>query len=361
MSEKKELIAAIRQEIDATGGAIPFARFMTLALYHPQWGYYSDAEATSIPTGTKPGADFFTNVSVGPLFGELIGRRLLQAWEEMEKPAPFAVTEAGAMDGQLAVDVLLWAQKERPDFFAVTHYTFCEPIERNKTWQQKKIAEAGLTAKARWVSTLEGATISALISNELFDSFAVHRIVFRHGTWLESHVTWEEDQFVFVDKPISSSELAEEIKRRSIPEVEGYTTEINLAAARWLEVVISTMKRGIILTVDYGFPREIYYAPERPQGTLQAYRAHQRNEDLLAAVGQQDITAHVDFTTLIEAGEANGLRTVEFIDQYHFVLAMMARAEAVGRVYTPQEIRAIKTLMHPEMLGTRFQYLVQEK
>lgn len=357
---RKNLIAAIRAELEQAGGSLSFERFMELALYHPGEGYY--AAAASIPTGRA--GDFFTNVSVGALYGEFIGWRLLQEWEAMGRPERFTLAEQGAMDAQCAVDLMEWARASRPDFFAALEYLCVEPFAPNRDRQRAKLAGSGLEVKARWVGdwgelgeeTIEGA----VFSNELVDSFPVRRVVCRGGRWFEMRVAWREEQFVFVEVA-ASDDLAAEIERLAIPPLEGYIAEINGRAADWMRTVAGRLRRGLVLTVDYGFPREILYAPERPQGTLQGYRAHQRSDDPLQAVGQQDLTTHIDFTTLMETGEACGLQTVSCIDQHHFMMERVAQAEAAGRTYSPKEIRQLQTLLHPEMLGTRFRYLVQRR
>ncbi len=333
---------------------------MELALYHPRQGYY--AAASALPTGRA--GDFFTNVSVGALYGEMIGRRLWKTWiEDLARTEKFTLIEQGAMDAQFAVDLLSWARVVKPDFFAAIDYGILEPFAPNRERQRTQLAEAGLETKVRWASDWselpEKSIIGAVFSNELIDSFPVRQVVHRAGQWRERFVTWAEERFAFVEEA-ASSELTAEIARLEIPPLEGYLAEINLRAAEWMRIVAARLERGIVLTVDYGFPRELLYAPERAQGTLQGYRAHQRSDDPLSAVGQQDLTTHIDFTMLIETGEACGLQTVQFVDQHHFLMERVAEAEAERRQYTPKEIRQLQTLLHPEMLGTRFRYLMQK-
>ncbi len=365
--EKPELIALIRREMDLHGGRIPFERFMELALYHPGHGYY--AAASTLPTGRQ--GDFFTNVSVGALYGEFIGRKMVQIWESLGKPERFTLAEQGAMDGQFAFDLLSWAQVSRADFFAAMDYLLVDPFEANRQRQQEKLGGFG-AERVRWIgdwAELESNSIvGAIFSNELIDSFPVHRIVRRNGSWMESFVEWQGDEsdvgsgrFAFVDSLIASEALKNEIARLPLPDVEGYVTEVNLRAREWMRMVASRLQRGILFTVDYGFPSELYYRRERNEGTLQCYRAHRSHNDPLRSAGVQDISAHVDFTALMETGEASGLRTVQFIDQHHFLVEMITAGEATGRQYSPKEIRMLKTLLHPEMLGSRFQYLIQER
>ncbi len=361
---KPELVAAICAEINAGGGEISFERFMALALYHPQYGYY--AAAKELPTGRT--GDFFTNVSVGPLYGEFVGRKMAAVWEELGKPERFTLAEQGAMDGQLAADIFSWAKRERVDFFSVLDYRLVDPFPENRSKQKAKLSELGVDRVswlADWNEMGEYSLVGAIFSNELVDSFPVHRIVRQSGQWLESFVTLREKDeagktpWQFVNRPIAGETLRGEVARLPLPEIEGYTTEVNLRARAWMRAAASRLKRGVMLTVDYGFPSEVYYRRERMEGTLQCYRAHRSNNDPLRAVGAQDMTAHVNFSALIEEGEAAGLRTLQFIDQYHFILDMITAGEAVGRQYSPKEVRMLKTLMHPEMMGTRFRYLIQ--
>lgn len=362
-----DLSEIIRGQIAAGSGRISFEQFMDMALYYPDHGYY-----VSMPRIPGRRGDFFTNVSVGALYGELMARQMAQIWEIMGRPQQFAIVEQGAMDGQLAADVMGWAKKSRPDFFEAIDYRIVEPFWDNRLRQTAKLESTGFTSRTHWVgdwSECEENSISGVVfSNELLDSFPVRRIAYRAGQWMESFVTWSENvgdigagRFVFIEESIIDAALKERIARLPLPPLEGYTTEINMRAGAWVHTVASRLRRGVVLTVDYGFPRELYYAPERSEGTLQCYRAHQSGNDPLAQPGEQDITAHVDFTTLIEAGERCGWRTLAFTDQHHFIAGLIANNEATGRSYSPSELRQLKTLLHPEMLGTRFRVLAQAR
>ena len=213
----------------------------------------------------------------------------------------------------------------------------------------------GVTARqVEWVRELEGIRVEAGVhlSNELPDAFPVHLVKWTGAEWIERVVVERDARFVFVDGPPPSGALGTACARIPGPLPEGYTTEVNLAAAKWIGEVAAVMKRGFVLAVDYGLPRLEYYAPERTEGTLSAYANHQRERDPLARPGEIDLTAHVEFGSLIEAATAAGLRLEGFTDQHHFMVGVGVAHFADGA--NPTERRAFQTLMHPQFMGTSF-------
>jgi SAM-dependent MidA family methyltransferase len=360
-----ELHTLIRDEIVRLG-SMRFDRFMELALYHPTHGYYR-RERERPRTGRQ--GDFFTSVSVGPLFGRLLGRQFLEMWERLGKPEAFRIIEQGAEDAQLACDILSWWRDAAPDFFAAMRYVVIEEAATAQGRQEKRLEAQGLTGKADWLRSVgalaEKNPVGVFFSNELADAFPVRRVICRNGTWRELQVTLGEGEaFAWTERPIEDRELAGEIAALPLPVVEGYTTEIHLQARDWMEEVARAMKRGYVLTVDYGFPASAYYAPFRANGTLTAYREHRRMEEVLAEPGGCDLTAHVDFTGLVRAGERNGLRPLGLLDQQHFLMGV-AENELSGAEDTSagiaDQLRAWHTLTHPQYLGGRFQVLLQAK
>ena len=359
----RELSALIRAEI-ARSGSIPFERFMDLALYHPKFGYYRRPREK--PRTGRAG-DFFTSVSVGPLFCRLLARQFLEMWQKLAKPTPFWIIEQGGEDAQLACDILEWCRSTAPEFFAAIRYALIEPDPANQLFQQKKFESSRLTDRPTWFQNLEDVSSSnptgVFFSNELIDAFPVPLVTHRHGTWLERHVTLDPaNNFIWTEQPITNPQLTSAV--RDLPALEGYTTEINLRSRAWINQAAQVLHRGYLLTIDYGFSASIYYAPFRLQGTLTAYRDHRRSDDLLRDPGLQDLTAHVDFTALARAGEAAGLTTLGFLDQQHLLMGI-AHGELSGAPDHPtgisQNLRAWQTLIHPEHLGTRFQALLQAK
>lgn len=358
-----ELEHIIRAEIHSKG-PMRFDRFMAAALYHSEFGYYAQI---GIRPQTGRSGDFFTSVSVGPLFGNLLARQFFQMWQLLGKPDPFWVVEQGAHDGQLACDVLSWCRTEAPDFFAAIRYGIVELSESARVVQQKLVEKTEVVRNVAWFENVKSAgeqTVGIFFSNELVDAFPVRVVTFSSDQWQEKAVIVENDVLSWTMKPIDDRELAEVVGTLSLPPLEGYTTEINLEARRWMKEMASTMRRGYVLTIDYGFPASVYYAPFRAGGTLTAYLDHRRSDEILIDPGSRDITAHVDFTALAQVGETAGLKTIGFIDQQRFLMGI-AKAELAGepgpRVHLQESLRAWNTLTHPEYLGTRFQALLQAK
>jgi SAM-dependent MidA family methyltransferase len=356
----------IRAEICAAG-PMRFDRFMEMALYHPGFGYYAKSGGPS-PIGRS--GDFFTSVSVGPLFGRLLARQFFQMWRVLSNPNPFWIIEQGAHDGQLACDILEWCRaqsSEWPEFFDAIRYAIVQPSGAASIHQQCA-PEPGLVSYMTWFENLAALAAEqpagVFFSNELVDAFPVRSITYRSGKWLEQHVDIDAEALRWIDRPIEDAELAGAIGALSLPAIEGYTTEINLRARSWIGEVGRALNRGYVLTIDYGYPAPVYYAPFRSHGTLTAYVKHHGIDDVLAEPGMRDITAHIDFTALAQAGEKTGLTTLGFLDQQRFLMGV-AHVELSGAggplVKIQENLGAWNTLTHPEHLGADFFALLQAK
>jgi SAM-dependent MidA family methyltransferase len=338
----------IQAVVEARGG-VSFRDFMDLALYDPDHGYYGAGRAQLGRQG-----DFFTNVSVGAVFGQLMARQFAEMWERLGRPGGFAIVEQGANDGTFAADVLGWCRGEAGDFFEALRYEIVEGLEVLQGRQKERLRD--FRAKVAWRAGVEELPrfTGVHFSNELVDAFPVHRVRYRDREWRELWVSpelaWEERS--------APEELLDAV--RDVPRIEGYTTEVNLEATRWARAVASTVERGWVVTIDYGFPRERYYAPERREGTLECYAGHAKGLDPLAKPGFRDLTAHVEFTSLARGFLEAGMELAGFTDQHHFLTGLAAQAFA-GRAPTAQEARGMKTLLHPEMLGRVFQVLATER
>jgi SAM-dependent MidA family methyltransferase len=338
-------------------GPVTFEWFMTQALYHPELGYYSSGRCTIGRRG-----DYFTNVSVGPLFGRLLAAQFAEMWESLGRPEDFVIVEQGAHHGDFARDVLGAVREGAPDFFATLRYWIVEPFPILRGRQRETVRE--FSDKLTWIESLDELEpfCGVHFSNELLDAMPVHlisRAPSENQDWEERRVVESGDGFDFVTAPITDAELRRHLETLPHHSNGRYETEVNLAALRWIEGLAPKLTRGYVLAVDYGHSRENYYAPERSSGTLQSYAHHQVNPSPLAEIGQADITAHVDWTSLAERAEAHGLTVAGFTDQHHFatgvVTALMpeqfeGNADARTR-------RALQTLLHPEFLGTIFQFL----
>jgi len=308
---------------------IPFADYMDLVLYEPQQGYY----ATNV---AKIGAagDFFTSPHLGCDFGELLAEQFVEMWQVMGQPIPFTLVEMGAGQGLVAVDLLRYVQLQYPDFFAALEYVIVEKATALIYEQQQRLREFVEWRHLRW-STLEeiepDSIVGCCFSNELVDAFPVHRVAIANGQLQEVYVRIQEHpdsvSFTEVIAAPSTPRLAAyfdlvEVDLPSNAYPEGYTSEVNLAALDWIDAIATRLKRGYLLTIDYGYSATQYYSPARSQGTLQCHYRHTTNVDPYSHVGQQDLTAHVDFTALERQGVLSGLEKVGFTQQGLFLMAL---------------------------------------
>jgi SAM-dependent MidA family methyltransferase len=346
--EGKPLADSIRATIRERGPAT-FRWFMEQALYHPAHGFYSSGRCM-----IGRGGDYFTNVSVGSLFGRLMARQFCEMWERLGRPNGFAIVEQGAHDGAFANDVLEAARAAMPEFFSALSYRIIEPFPILRQRQKTKLES--FRSKIEWCDSLDEleAFIGVHFSNELIDAMPVHLVKSSNNEWSEKYVTIAGNAFEFAAGPISTAQLCEHLEK--LPAVPAnYETEINLAALDWIEQLSPKIERGFVLAVDYGFPREEYFSPERTDGTLRSLAQHRVISSPLTDVGNIDITAHVDWTSVTKRGEQCGMSLEGFTDQHHFVAALVA-------AYFPNDLptedrRALQTLLHPGLLGRTFQFL----
>lgn len=368
------IISKLRTEIEQKR-AIPFARFMELALYAAGEGYYERLQQIGAQ------GDFYTSVSAGPLFGELLAFQFASWFSEnsnARSPIPepgaaqFQIIEAGAHDGQLASDILNWFRAYAPELFSKLEYWIIEPSHLRQTWQTERLKEFQNPRWARDFSELSGKKETAyriIVSNELLDAMPTHRIGWdaTAKSWFEWGVAWSGGDFIW--KRLAENQRSEICFPAIVPELldvlfDRFSTEICPAATRWWTNASNLLSRGKIIAVDYGLRAEEFFAPERGKGTLRAFYRQHANSDLLARPGEQDLTAHVNFTNLIVAGEMAGLKTDAFISQARFLTEVASRTWSVPEKFGEWDTRRRKnfqTLTHPEHLGRPFRVLVQSK
>jgi SAM-dependent MidA family methyltransferase len=354
--DNSALVELIRDEIGRRG-PVSFAWFMEQALYHPQHGYYASGRAAIGRRG-----DYFTNISVGPLFGRLLAAQFGQMWERLDNIDHFVIVEQGAYHGDFARDVLVAIRKTSPVFFSTLQYRIVEPFPLLQDRQSQALAE--FADKISWqksIGDLEPFS-GVHFSNELLDSMPVHLIAHDgQRKWQEKFVAQSDDEFVFVKGPLSVEALHDQVKRVSPIKTENYETEVNLAALNWIENLSPKLKRGFILAVDYGLARDRFYVPERTSGTLLCFSKHGRISSPLKSVGEIDITAHVDWTSLAERAETCGATIAGFTDQHHFITGIISELLNDEFSGDAKAKRALQTLLHPEMLGRVFQVLALAK
>jgi SAM-dependent MidA family methyltransferase len=355
-SGNADLIALIRAEIDQTG-PISFARFMEHALYHPENGFYASGRARLGREG-----DFFTSVSVGSAFGQLLARQFFEVWQKLGQPKDFFIVEQGAHHGEFAGDVLECIAAEEKEFFEAVTYRIVEP---SAVLRDRQKALAQFTAKMEWFSSLEAlpAFQGVFFANELLDAFPV-RLVSRRPeapgaqtwSWLERRVGWSDRGLVFDECPIGDPILRERADR--LPELEGpFEAEISLETVPWIRAVSARLLRGLVLAIDYGFSTADRYISERREGTLRVRRRHRLLESPFEAVGEADITSHVDWDSLVEQAAECGLQLAGRADQHHFLTGILAAYPDLMEKAPPKFRREVQTLLHPEMLGRSFQVL----
>jgi SAM-dependent MidA family methyltransferase len=346
-----DLVDFIRETIRQRG-PVTFDWFMEQALYHPEFGYYSSGKCAIGRRG-----DYFTNVSVGPLFGRLLAAQFAEMWEVLGRSGDFTIVEQGAHHGEFAADVLEETRARTPDFFSALSYCVVEPFPILEARQRERLRD--FTEKLTWWKSLDDLEpfTGVHFSNELLDSMPVRLIGRESGEdWQERLVDSEGDGFAFVTRPIADEKLRQHLEKLPRSGDRLYETEVNLGALEWLEDVARKLTRGFVLAVDYGYPRGEFYAAERTTGTLQCRAEHRAVSSPLAEIGRADISAHVDWTSVAERGEASGLKLIGFTDQNHFITGLLTR-----RAPEESERRSLQTLLHPELLGTRFQFLALAK
>lgn len=371
---KSLLTNAIACQIARSGQQrITFAEYMELALYHPEYGYYSSG---TVAIGAE--GDYFTSVSLGSDLGELLAEQFVQMWQLLGQPSSFSLVEMGAGQGLLAADILNYLSDRAPELARSLQYIIVEKAPAAIAQQQAELRaqiERGIDIAWRaWPEIADNSLVGCCFANELVDAFPVHRVSIEGGCLREIYVMQGEGErpFVEVSDDISTPELATyfaevgvEFPSPAYP--DGYRTEVNLAARDWLATVARKLQRGYLLAIDYGYPAWKYYHPQRDRGTLQCYYRHHRNADPYTDVGDRDITAHIDFTALEVWGKAAGLEPLGFTQQAPFLMALGLgdRLQALSDgTYPLAEIfsrrDALHQLLDPTGLGG-FGVLVQGK
>ena len=340
----------------AERGHIPFRDFMRLALYHPD-GYY--------PRRRRIGADgdYFTSPTLHPAFGALIAVQIQAMWRALGRPSPFWIIEPGAGGGALARDVAAFCQTRPPDFARAVRYV---AIDRSPP-PSARVRSSGVS----WIKSdrlpLRGA-VGCVVSNELLDAFPVHRFAIQNGEPREIHVGISPDGgFSETLRAPSSDAVRDRLSRLPFALPDGFRGEVNPEIGAWAASASAALERGFIITIDYGGEADEIYAPRRSRGTFQTHYRHVAGSSPYQRIGRQDMTAHVDFTELIERGASAGLRPVFLTTQAEFLTSLgvremerSLRESRADRADTRASVRALRQLTQPDGLGG-FRVLVQDK
>ena len=337
-------------------GPLRFPDFMATALYHPTHGYYA--------RGTRQigrGGDFFTSVSVGPLFGELLARRFLAEWRLTGCPAPWRIIEAGAHDGTLAADVLTALRSLDTRAFDALDYVIAEPLPALQAAQRATLEP--FRQRVRIIADLTALAADPLpgiaFGNEVLDALPCHLVQRSENRWLERLVAVNADgHFVWETGEIGDPVLLDMLSLLGDDFPTGYRSEARTCYAGLLEPLARALHHGLMVWIDYGFARPDYYHPDRTTGTLRTFANHQAGDDPLLSPGLTDITAHVDFTAVAEAAQTLGGHSVGFRSQGSWLIDT-ARAMLLERDGHPDPAfaRQFQTLTHPAHLGGRFHVL----
>jgi SAM-dependent MidA family methyltransferase len=353
-----ELLAAqIREREPMT-----FADYMRACLYHPEHGYYSRAESRRL-------ADYYTSVDVHPVFGRLLARQFHEMWGLLGRPPAFALVEAGSGVGRLAKHILDFAARELPEFYAALRYTAVEHSPARRAAHEAQLARHFAAGRATSSAELPvGASAGCVFSNELLDALPVHRVVREGDELREIYVGAEGNRFVEHVRALSSPVLGEYFAEQGIELLDGQQAEVCLEACEWIQEAGRVLERGFVVTIDYGHEARELYDQQHMRGTLLAYRRHRASEDFYAAPGEQDLTAHVNFTALDLWGGRAGLARTGLVSQAHFLLAL-GRGNEFADLYDEGESEAdrvrarllLKNLIYPEGMGETFQVFIQHK
>jgi len=349
MTLSDDIAAQIRQQ-----GPISFRDFMERCLYDPNNGYYT-TKCNSI----GPEGDFYTSATLSPVFGALLAKQLEQMWSLMGRPE-FTIVEYGAGTGHLCRDIMTCLQSN-PAMSANLHYCIIE-----KSPLMRSLARNIVNDRVEWQDSI--AAISpvhgCVLSNELVDNFAVHRVVMKKEL-MEIFVDYQ-DGFCELLLP-ASGELKAYLCCLGVRLPEGFTTEINLEAIDWIGQVASGLQSGYVITIDYGYQSSAMYQSSRSQGSLLCYHKHSVCDSFYEHIGEQDMTSFVNFSALSAAGERLGLSAVGLTDQGHFLSSLGFREQLLNMlccepdvlIAAQQAVRIARILLMD--MGSKYKVLIQAK
>jgi SAM-dependent MidA family methyltransferase len=351
LEHSARLIQVIHAELVARGGWISFARYMELVLYAPGLGYYSAGAKKFGAAG-----DFVTAAEISPLFARTLARQVAQVLAATGGD----VLELGAGTGRLAVQLLLeFQQLGTPP----RRYLILEVSAHLRAVQQETMAAllpADLVSRVEWLDELPDAFVGLVLGNEVLDALPVHVVAWREHGIFERGVTLNDNRLIWQERVLADSELLEKAQQLALP--PGYISEISPVASALIASLAGMLQLGALLFVDYGFPRREYYHLQRANGTLMCHYRQHAHDDPLFQPGLQDITAHVDFTAVAEAGKSHGVELIGYTTQAQFLIncgitdLLSAVSPADMAAYLPLASQAQK-LLSPSEMGELFKVI----
>ena len=342
----------LREDIAARGGSISFARFMELALYAPGLGYYAAGKHKFGAPG-----DFITAPELGALFARCLARPCRSILAQLGRGD---ILETGAGSGALAADLLLELETlgRLPERYLILELS---DELRDRQAETLRLKAPHLLEHIHWLDALPVDFRGVMLANELLDAIPAERFRITQNGVRQLHVAWQNDRFCWQENPADEA-IRRRIESLALP--PGYTSEINLQAEAWVRSAADILKQGVMLLVDYGFPRAEFYHPQRSDGTLMCHYRHRAHDDPLTLVGLQDITAHVDFTAIAEAGTGTGtgLSLLGYTSQAAFLIG--CGLEQLMSASDPEDIRAhlgltqqVKKLTSPHEMGELYKVI----
>ncbi len=346
-----ELAQQVREEIAHAGGSIDFARFMELALYAPGLGYYRGGMQKF---GTH--GDFVTAPELSSLFARCIAKQCRQVFQHVGNGD---IVEVGAGSGVLAATLLreLDAQESVPENYYILE-TSADLQQRQSALVAREIPH--LLSRVHWLQTLPDHGIRGVVlANELLDALPVHRFSVNQQGVRQLHVAWDGEGFAWHENPADEA-LRERVGPLGL--APGYTSEVNFQAEAWIKTMANRLEAGVMLLFDYGFPRAEFYHPQRSAGTLMCHYRHRNHPDPLSLIGLQDITAHIDFTAIAEAGVTSDLALLGYTSQAAFLLStgiteFVSAADHTDRKQHMKMVQQVNKLTSPAEMGELYKVI----
>lgn len=355
----------VKQLINSQG-KITFARFMEIALYHPEIGYYNSEKQI-----IGKGGDYYTAPDVHSFMGQVLGKYLVEMWKRLNNE-DFFIIEIGAGKGLMALDIIEYINKNFPNIYKCLTYFIIEKSKSLKVKQKNLLYK--YIEKIEWLDSIfyfknHKDFTGYVLSNELIDALPFHRVQQCKNKLKEIFISLNRDQLVDEIDELSTDRLLDYFKRINITLAEGMKTEVNLEAMNWINNIASIMDKGFVITIDYGFPAHLYYSSSKYNGTFLCYYNHSINENPYEKIGRQDITAHVDFTSLALEGKEVGLDLLAYTDLASFLMVYgkdileqeIKKVQHLDKISAFKATTAIKNLIHPEGMGGAFKVLIQGK
>jgi SAM-dependent MidA family methyltransferase len=360
----------IASHIRDTGHPMTFASFMEMALYDDEHGYYSTGGSRGRSGGPASpigmdGGDFYTAPCVSPFLAKSLVRQLQEIDGLLEHPPEFTVLEMGPGEGQFIKDVLDEIANLDQGLYARLSIILIERSPFLRNIQKQTLSNYANTAKISWASDLgalgDGSLVGVVVSNELVDAFPVHRVRMEPQGFKEIYVDFVNGQFVeHLDEP-STVDLSNILNALDVKLPVDFTTEINVNAVGWMQQVARVLGAGVVVTIDYGHTSQDYFSPLRKGGTLVCYYRHTVTTNPFERIGEQDMTAHVNFSSLAQVGEGAGLSTMGYTNLMHFLMSLGIDEMVAEYEQESDEVKAAIELLRPQGMGSTFKVLIQHK